>query len=117
MYAPQVDREREEKEMFWERLSEVVGEIPGEEKIVLAGDLNRHIGERAEGYEQVNGGFGYAARNAEGEMILEFAEQQKLVICNSYFKKEREKFVTYKSGGNRTMPDYVLVRERDRKFV
>ena len=117
VYAPQVGREREEKEKFWERLSEVVGEIPGEEKIVLAGDLNGHIGERAEGYEKVHGGFGYGARNAEGEMILEFAEQQKLVICNSYFKKEREKFVTYESGGNRTMLDYVLVRERDRKFV
>ena len=49
-------------------------------------------------------------------MILEFAGQQKLVICNSYFKKEREKFVTYESGGNRSMLDYVLVRERDRKF-
>ena len=54
VYAPQVGREREEKEKFWERLSEVVGEIPGEEKIVLAGDLNGHIGERAEGYEQVH---------------------------------------------------------------
>ena len=67
-------------------MTEVVGEIPGEEKIILAGDLNEHIGERA---------VGYGARNAEGEMILEYAGQQKLVICNSYFKKEREKFVFY----------------------
>lgn len=99
VYAPQVGREREEKEKFWQKLSEVVEEVPREEKIILAGDLNGHIGERADRYEQVHGGFGYGARNVEGEMLLEFAGQQKLAISNSYFKKEKEKFVTYESGG------------------
>ena len=117
VYAPQVGREREEKEEFWQDLSEFVGEIPSEEKIILAGDLNGHIGERAEGYEEVHGGFGYGVRNGEGESILEFAKQQKLVVCNSFFKKEKEKFITYNSGGNRSMLDYILVRSRDRRYI
>ena len=33
VYAPQAGREREEKEKFWERLSEVVGEIPGRKSL------------------------------------------------------------------------------------
>ena len=40
--------------------------------------------------------------------------QQKLVVCNSYFKKEVEKFITYNSRGNKSMLDYILVRGRDR---
>ena len=117
VYAPQVGREREEKDEFWQSLSEIVWEIPSEEKIILAGDLNGHIGERADGYEEVHGGYGYGVRNGEGERILEFALQQKLAVCNSYFKKEVEKFITYNSGGNKSMLDYILVRGRDRKYV
>ena len=50
-------------------------------------------------------------------MIMEFAQQQKLVVCNSYFKKEVGKFVTYESGGCKSMLDYVLTRSGDRKVV
>ena len=117
VYVPQVGRDREEKEEFWQSLSEIVEEIPVEEKIILAGDLNGHIGERADGYKEVHGGYGYGVRNEEGERILDFALQQKLAVCNSYFKKEMEKFITYNSGGNKSMLDYILVRGRDRKYV
>ena len=39
-------------------------EIPVEEKIILAGDLNGHIGERADGYKKVHGvtGTGYETK-------------------------------------------------------
>jgi hypothetical protein len=82
----------------------------------LAGDLNGHIDERAEGYEEVRGGYWYGVRNGEGERILEFTLQQKLAVCNSYFKKEVEN-LTYNSGGNKSMLDYILVRGRDGKYV
>lgn len=36
------------------------------------GDLNRHVGEVSDGYEDVHGGFCFRMRKKDGEMIWEF---------------------------------------------
>ena len=45
--------------------------IPDEESVIVAGDLNGHVGEKSEGYEGIHGSFGYEQRNDEGCHILE----------------------------------------------
>ena len=52
-------------------------------------------------------------RNTEGEMLLEFADAMKLVVLNTWFTKNEAKKVTYESGGNKTVVDYMLVRRYD----
>src|SRR6267154_659776 len=54
-YAPQVGREIEEKEEFWLALSKIVDEIGQEEFVVIGGDMNGHVGAKADGYESVHG--------------------------------------------------------------
>jgi len=116
-YAPQVGRAKEEKEQFFAKLSKVVVEVKSDEGLYLCGDLNGHVGEKAEGYEGVHGGCGYGSRNAEGEMILELAESLDLAVTNTWFRKEDKLKVTYESGGCRSVIDYVLVRAQERKQV
>src|SRR6267154_1811727 len=70
-YAPQVGRAMVEKEEFWLALSKIVDEIGQEEFVVIGGDMNGHVGAKADGYEGVHGGKGYGERNTEGEMLLE----------------------------------------------
>src|SRR6267154_2805533 len=82
-YAPQVGREIVEKEEFWLALSKIVDEIGQEEFVVIDGDMNGHVGAKADGYEGVHGGKGYGERNTEGEMLLEFANAMKLVVLNT----------------------------------
>ena len=36
-------------------------------------------------------------------MLLEFADAMKLVVANTWFKKEDHRLVTYESGGCRTV--------------
>ncbi|XP_065315777.1 uncharacterized protein LOC135924611 [Gordionus sp. m RMFG-2023] len=73
-YVPQVGRSEEEKDVFWDSLLGVTSRLANEEGIILAGDLNGHVGASSEGYERVHGGFSYGMRNLEGERILEFSD-------------------------------------------
>ena len=44
------------------------------------------------------GRYGAGTRNREGSMVLDFAKRMNLAIVNTYFKKEDEHKVIYKSG-------------------
>ena len=112
-YAPQVGCSIEDKEEFLLALSRLVDEIGQEEFLVIGGDMNGHVGAKAAGYEGVHGGKGYGVRNTEGEMLLEFADAMELVVLNTWFTKNDSKKVTYDSGGNKSVVDYMFVRRCD----
>lgn len=114
-YAPQVGRPQAEKEEFYDDLGEFTRKLKG--KYVILGDLNGHVGQLADGYEEVHGGKGFGTRNAEGEDILDLAMGFDLVIANTFFTKETQKLVTYGSGNIKTTVDYVLLRRQDLKDV
>src|SRR3989442_13122960 len=59
------------------------------------------------------GGRNYGVRNTEGEVVLEFADAMKLVVLNTWFTKNESKKVTYESGGNKSVVDYMFVRRCD----
>ena len=40
-----------------------------------------------------------------------------MVVCNTFFKKEYYKLITYQSGDNRSMIDYLMVRKTVRCLV
>ena len=69
-YAPQVGRSEVEKKSFWDSLDEIVREFPSNQRLIIGGDLNSHIGAGADGYAGVHGGFGFGVRNDEGRSIL-----------------------------------------------
>ncbi|XP_065318916.1 uncharacterized protein LOC135926911 [Gordionus sp. m RMFG-2023] len=112
-YVPQVGRSEEEKDIFWDSLLGMISRLANEEGIILAGDLNGHLGASNEGYEGVHVGFSYGMRNLEGERILEFSDAMDMIVCNTMFKKESEKLVTYKSGSTKSAVDYLLLRRCD----
>ena len=91
--------------------------IPQDEVIILGGDLNGHVGRASAGYEGIHGGFGHGCRNAEGEYVLEFCDSLGLVLCNTFFQKDENKLISFSSGGNSSVIDYVAVRSQDRKIV
>ena len=44
-------------------LGEVVSGIDSSEKLLICGDLNRHVGSEIDGFEGVHGDFGFGKRN------------------------------------------------------
>nr|GEV75977.1 hypothetical protein [Tanacetum cinerariifolium] len=80
-------------------------------QLIIAGDLNGHIGANADGFSSVHGGFGYGVRNEEGRTILEFPAAYDLVVANSFFKKRDAHLITFQSRVHDTRIDYMLVRK------
>ena len=99
----------EAKEEFCTDLDEVMESIPKEERMVIGADFNLHVGEGNRGDENVMGRYGDKARNAEGQMVVDFATRIEMAVIKTYFKKREEHRVTYKSGGRSTQVDYIIM--------
>ncbi|VFQ76061.1 unnamed protein product [Cuscuta campestris] len=109
-YAPHVGLANVVKREFWDALDGVVVGFPLTEKVIIGGDFNGHIGDSAEGFEDVHGGFGYGSRNPAGVSLLEFARASDMVVANSCFPKRDVHLATFVSGVGTTQIDYLLLR-------
>ncbi len=114
-YAPHVGLAITEKIKFWENLHMVIREIPNDQKIFIGGDFNGHVGEGADGYQGIHGGYGFGTRNDSGTDLLDFASAHDLMVVNTFFRKRDDHKITYHSGERKTQIDYVLVRMVDRR--
>ena len=115
VYAPQSGRSEEENEKFYEDLTAEVQSRHG--ICFVLGDFNGHVGRSSLGYDGIHGGFGWGERNRDGEKILEFADSLDMVVGNTFFKKDDEKLITYKSGNCATVIDYAVVQKEVMKKV
>ncbi|ESO11856.1 hypothetical protein HELRODRAFT_166931 [Helobdella robusta] len=111
------EEKEEEKDRFYDDVSDEIGQAGLDEFVVLLGDLNGHVGADADGYEGVHGGWGYGIRNEEGRRVLELADAHSMVVGNTWFTREPARLITYRSGKHRSMIDYILARAKHRKYV
>ena len=85
--------------------------------IVVAADLNGHIGEGNNDDEECMHRHRFGKRSNEGQKVVDFAKRMELAITNTYFVKKPAHRVTYNSGGRSSQVDYVMVRRRRIKEV
>ena len=114
-YAPQSGETEKIKEEFLKDWEDVMSRVPGTEKIVVRADLNGHVGKNPGVFQRVHGGKGYGQRNREGEKILEIMESLDFALVNTFFNKNEEHLITYKSGGNSSQIDFIMTRRADLK--
>ena len=76
------------------------------------GDMNAKVGSLAKGI--IIGKFGIGERNDRGERLIQFYEERKLTICNTWFQHHVRKRYTWKSPGEitRNQTDYIMINER-----
>lgn len=117
VYAPQTGCSEEEKDTFWKILDGVTMEIPDNERVIIGGDLNGHVGGRRSGEDRIHGGWSYGERNAAGHKIAEYAVCFDLMIANTYFNRKREQLITYRSGDHKSQLDYLLYRRKHIKEI
>ena len=117
VYAPQCGRSKQEKDTFWHQVEDVIRAFPVEERTYLCGDFNAHIGKEADGFEGVHGGYGYGIRNNEGLKMLEVLDAFDMTVCNTWFKKKEDDYITYASGGRTSCIDMFVVKSQHRKEV
>ncbi|KAF3700665.1 hypothetical protein EXN66_Car016353 [Channa argus] len=61
--------------------------IPRGERLVIGAYLDGHVGEGNIGDENVMGRFGLQDRNAEGQMVVDFAKRMEMPVVNTFFQK------------------------------
>ena len=55
---------------------------------IVAKYSNGHVGEGNRGDNKIMGRYGDKARNAERQMVVDFAIIMEMAVVNTYFKKE-----------------------------
>ena len=113
VYAPQAGSTDEVKDQFWIDLQGEMEKVEQDEKCIVGGDLNGHVGSGNDVISRIHGGKTYGEGNAEGERIVDFAISYDMMIANTFFNKRQEHLITYKSGGRASQIDFLLYRRND----
>ena len=85
--------------------------VPRSERLVVARDLNGHVGRDRDGYDEVHGGHGQGVMNEEGINIMDSATAYQMRLMSTYYTKRENHLVTYNSGGRRSQIDFIMLRK------
>jgi predicted secreted protein len=118
IYALTSNKEDEKVKEFYEKVEEALKKVRKDSLIVIMGNFNAKIGQGKVG--DTVGNFGLGERNDRGDRMIEFAEKENMVVCNTIFKHHpRIRLYTWQSpgGGIKNQIDYILINKRYRKII
>ena len=116
VYAPTCDHDNETVELFYE-LEKAMDKKACSHHIVM-GDFNAKIGVRnINDTMKCTGPFGTDNRKERGERLLDFAEENNMVITNSFFLKAANRYWTWEAPGGVTKNQIDFILFSDRKTV
>ena len=83
VYAPTSNSEEAEVEWFYEDLQDLLELTPKKDVLFIIGDWNAKVGSQET--PGVTGKFGLGMRNEAGQGLIEFCQENPLVIANTLF--------------------------------
>lgn len=92
VYAPNADKEEEILEEFYEEVNSLQQTTEKREATIILGDFNAKVN-RAEVTSCV-GKYGLVQRNARGDTLVEFCQNENLWITNTWCKLPRRRLYT-----------------------
>ena len=96
--------------------------VPKHEKLFVLMDANARTGRREKGQvgskdSKIIGTYGRDTLNDNGELLLSFANNHDIALVNTFFSTPKGGVShTFNERGKKRI-DYILTRQRDRKFV
>ena len=82
-YAPASNTEEAEVEWFYEDLQDLLELTPQKDVLFIIGDWNAKVGSQET--PGVTGNFGLGVQNEAGQRLIEFCQENALVIANTLF--------------------------------
>ena len=82
-YAPTSNAEEGEVEWFYEDLQDLLELTPKKDVLFIIGDWNAKVGSQET--PGVTGKFGLGVRNEAGQRLIEFCQEDALVLANTLF--------------------------------
>ena len=97
-------------------------EVHKHEQLFVLMDANARTGRREKGQvgskdSKILGAYGRNTLNDNGELLLSFANNHDLALVNTFFSTPKGGVSHTFSGRGKKRIDYILTRQRDRKFV
>ena len=111
-YAPTSSTEEAKAEQFYEDLQDILELIPKKDVLFIIGDWNAKVGSQET--PEVTGKFGFGMRNEAGQRLIEFCQENTLVIANTLFQQHKRRLYTWTSpdSQHRNQIDYILCSQR-----
>ena len=88
VYAPTSNAEEAEVELFYEDLQDLLELTPQKDILFIIGERNAKVGSQE--IPGVTGKFGFGLQNEAGQRLIEFCQENALVIANTSFNNTRE---------------------------
>ena len=95
VYVLMSNAEEAEAEWFYEDLQDLLELIPNKDVLFIIGDWNAKVGSQET--PGVTGKFGLGMQNEAGQRLIEFCQENALVIANTLFQQHKRKLYTWKS--------------------
>ena len=107
VYAPTSNSEEAEVEWFYEDLQDLPELTPEKDVLFNIGDWNAKIGSQET--PGVTGKFGLGVQNEAGHRLIEFCQENALVIANTLFQQHKRRLYTWTSpdGQHRNQIDII----------
>ena len=94
-YVPTSNTEETEVEGFYEDLQDLLELTPKKDVLFILGDWNAKVGSQET--PGVTGKFGLGMQNEAGQRLIEFCQENALVIANTLFQQHERKLYTWTS--------------------
>ena len=91
--APTSNAEEAEDEWFDEDLQDFLELTPPKDVLFITGDWNGKVGSQET--LGVTGKFGFGIRNEAGQRLIEFCQENTLVIANALFQQHKRRLYTW----------------------
>ena len=97
---------------FYEDLQDLLELTPKKDVVFIIGDWNAKVGSQET--PGVTGKFSLGIRNETEQRIIEFCQENALVIANTLFQQHKRRLYTWTSpdGQHRNQIDYILCSQR-----
>ena len=95
VYAPTNNAEKTEVEWFYEDLQDLLELTPKKDVLFIIGDWNTKVGSQET--PGVTGKFGLGMQNEAGHRLIEFCQENALVIANTLFQQHKRRLYTWTS--------------------
>ena len=116
-YAPTSNTEEAEVEQFYEDLQDLLELTSKKDVLFIIGDWNAKVGNQESlGVTRI---FGLGVRNETGQRLIEFSQENALVIANTLFQQHKRRLYTWTSTDrqHRNQIDYIICSQRWRSSI
>ena len=95
VYAPNTNVEEAEVERFYEDLQDLLELTPQKDVLFIMGDWNAKVGSQE--IPGITGQFGLGVQNEAGKRLIEFCQENALVIEKTLFHQHKRRHYTWTS--------------------